>query len=548
MNMNHHTRLPRPGPECESFAPLLALAGQERLDPREGSALRAHLATCDYCQAEQDAYQRLDSALQRHFGPPTQPPLSGRDIAQMIQDDEPLPARRSSPPSGAPMLRDEPSRGQAPRPLPPERPQRPQRRRAVVISTISAVAAVLIIALVSVALFASRGHVITGQQKTPTATQNVAPTATPAPYTPNPNDTFNSIAMVSPNEGWIVGGSGSHAGPLIVHYLNGSLFQANVVAPPSGWPPLSLQHVVMSSATEGWAVGPVEGLCPSTLLLHYTRGQWKLDSTMTGTTLDPISMLSPTDGWAIGEQEACGQGSYKPVLFHYNGTTWTPVQLPADVIQVTGVSMTSATDGWAVGTRQNENSNLLLHYDGQTWSEVNTTGIAQYGVNLGDITMISATNGWLVGVQNQGPNATVSGSLLFHYDGKQWSKVNTPLDAIQQGAVLSLSLASSGDGWLAGRKVLDGETFFLQLSGGTWKKVDSPTGEFVSQVFTLSANDAWAIGPGIGQGQLFLLHYHNGAWKNVSLTPTPTATATGTANAPPCSSQGAAPPGRQGQL
>ena len=525
MNRNHHTRPPRPGPTCESFAPLLALAGQERLDPRASSALRAHLATCDYCQAEQDAYHRLDSALQRHFGSPARPPLSSRDIARLMSDDEPLPARRSDPPA-ATMLRDEPPRSQAPRPLPTEYPQRPQRRRALVISAISAVAAVLIIALVSVALFASRGHVITGQQKTPAATQNVAPTTTPVPYTPNANDAFNSIAMVSPDEGWIVGASGSNSrpGPLILHYLNGRLFQANIAAPPSGWPTsLSLQRVVMSSATEGWAIGPAEGLCPSELLLHYTRGQWKLDGTLTGTTVYDISMLSPTDGWAVGDQQTCGQGDHKPVLFHYNGTTWTQAQLPADVIQLTGVAMTSATDGWAVGARQNENYNLLLHYDGQTWSEVNTAGMTQFGANLTAIAMISASDGWLIGAINQGPPgsitayaATPTRSILFHYDGKQWSKANTPLDSIQQGGVNSLSLASSGDGWLVGAALGRGG-FFLQLSGGTWRQINAPTGAFVGQVFTLSANDAWAIGIE-DQGQPFLLHYHNGAWENVPLT------------------------------
>ena len=520
MNMNHHARPPRPGPECASFAPLLALAGQERLDSGEGSALRAHLATCDYCQRERDAYDRLDSALQRHFGQPTQPPLSGRDIAQMIQNDESLPARRSASPASATMLRDEPPRSQAHRPFPAEHPQRPQRRRTLVISTISAVAAVLIIALISAALFASGRLVLTGHPKTPTTTQNIAPAATLSPYTPTASDAFNSIAMVSPNEGWIVGSSGSnsHPGPLILHYLNGRLFLANVVAPPSGWPTsLSLQHVAMLSASEGWAVGPVGGLCSSSLILRYTRGQWKLESTMTGTTLYAISMLSTTDGWAVGDQEACGQGGgYKPVLLHYHGTTWTPAQLPSDAIQVTRVVMTSATDGWAVGSKQSsgsaENSDLLLHYDGQTWSEVNTAGIAQFGVNLTEIAMISATDGWLVGTENQGPNGTASRSMLFHYDGKQWSKANTPLDT-QQGGVNSLSLAS-GDGWLAGDR-LGKDTFFLQLSGGTWKKVDAPTGAAISQVFTLSANDAWAIG---AQGQPFLLHYHNGAWENVSLT------------------------------
>ena len=322
MNDHNRARPPQPGPACEYFAPLLPLVGQERLNPRDSSSLRQHLATCDYCQSELDSYTWLDDTLARHFGPAPRGPLSPGDIRELTSRayrprtnvPEPMPAPES-------LSNHHQQRPSAAFRLAPPQPARRGRR---VISILSAVAAVLVIAAVSLALFESR---------TPTngKPNGSTPTTTAPVYVPDRNDLFNSIAMVSPTEGWIVGGNMSiNGGPviygplLLLHYLNGQVFRVdNLALPEAGAEKAILQRVVMLSASEGWAIGTYIGSsgCTNTLILHYTNGQWKQDTTIAGIILTSISMASTTDGWAAGVLRSCNaSGSDVLALFHYNGT------------------------------------------------------------------------------------------------------------------------------------------------------------------------------------------------------------------------------------
>ncbi len=544
MSMNHRPRALRPGPECAKFAPLLALVGQEDVDTLDTSELRQHLATCAYCQRELQGYHALDAALSRQFGVPARPPLARADIAYIMREDyrsatgtddvQEAPAARldAQPRRSTPIP--PPTLSKAPRPL----ARRTRTRR--VLSLFSAVAAVLVIALVAAALFASRHNVpATGTNNTPTATN---PTPTLPAYVPDANDVFSSISMVSPTEGWISGYNFSSATfqPLLLHYLNGSLFrETNLQGEDQGITIVSLAHVVMLSANEGWAIGAYGGAagCNGAVLLHYSNGQWKANQRFSGIGINSIAFASPADGWAVGGGQACNQSSPStPIMYHYDGKSWAAVSAPSDAVELDKVVMTSASDGWMLGLKLSSGNGanattpgLLLHYDGKSWSEVSIPGVNQLGVvQFADLSMVSATNGWLAGtiygggaVTNALHAGTPSKSVLFHFDGKQWNKASTVLDSIRGASVNSLSLVPSNDGWLIGAALGTG-TFFLRLSGGTWAKVNPPTGASLAQIVTLAANDAWAI----GTGELpLLLHYQNGSWETISLSPAVTPTA-----------------------
>lgn len=60
------------GPECARYASFLPQFRQGTLSPANDTALRAHLVTCAYCQAQLATYDRLDAALHTyidHFAP-----------------------------------------------------------------------------------------------------------------------------------------------------------------------------------------------------------------------------------------------------------------------------------------------------------------------------------------------------------------------------------------------------------------------------------------------------------------------------------------------
>lgn len=546
MNHDYRARPPVPGPACESFAPLLPLVGQQRFDSRDSSQLRQHLATCDYCQSELASYNWLDDALARHFGPVPRGPLAPADIREITSRAY---RPRTAPPE--PAHAPEPG-GNRQRPELPRLPTRPQplRRGRRLLSILSAAAAVLIIAAVGLALFVSGNHVFTGNPKTPTP---AIPIATLPVYVPNDQDRFNSLSMVSPTEGWIVGNNISNTSPrpLILHYLNGQALEVNnLTLQGVNIDTAVLTQIGMLSTTEGWAAGPygVTSGCTSTLFLRYTGGRWKQGSTPSGTNLISIALTSPTNGWAVATYDlACHQEEVKPpILYHYDGTQWTPASVPSNTVSLEAVVMTSANNGWAIGQKPGNgiepDPGLLLHYDGKTWTEVNVPGVNQLGkVLFQQIAMASATDGWLVGsifpgtaTANIAPYAAGPlKSVLFHYDGNQWSEVNTVLDTIQRGIIYSLSLAPDGSGWLVGSLFASGTPFFLRLSNGIWSQAHLPKGASPSQIFPLSADDAWAI----GEHSPFL-HYHNGAWETISLGPssTPTAAPTSTAGTSACTS------------
>jgi hypothetical protein len=553
MSMNHRPRMLRPGPECTEFAPLLALVGQDDLDDYATNDLRRHLTTCAYCRQELHSYNTLDAALSRHFGVPARSPLSRDDIRRITRDDyhpasdvaevseepEPNPHERRTR-SGPPFAGGEP----------PRRMPRRQRTRRM-LSIFTAIAAVLVITLVAAALYVShRGPANVGHTPTPT----LSGTTAPHPYLAQPGDELNSIYMVSPNDGWIVGdhstvtsGSPEDASTLILHYIKGQWLQ---VASPTGKDlhaqNLTLSQVAMASTSEGWAVGTafLDNSQSLGFILHYTSGQWSLFSTFDGLSLESIFLLSSINGWIGGSEGCCGPNAGQAILLHYDGTGWKKTTAPG--LAISQVFMTSASEGWAVSALQVNGFDgplgRLLYYQGNTWSEVKIPGIEEVIA----LSLPAANDGWLVGLHfltTNASNALFSGIpsqvVLAHYNGKSWAVVNTTEVSTYQNASLgSISLASPTEGWAVGSySTSNGNSapLYYHYSGGTWKRVDGPGPGQLTYVFALSADDAWATG---GNGSI--LHYHNGAWEllnpgSLPATPTP-QTANGTPIPTPCSS------------
>ena len=107
-------------------------------------------------------------------------------------------------------------------------------------------------------------------------------------------------------------------------------------------------------------------------------------------------MVSPEEGWAFGPRAIDGPSSVtagKPtpqVLYHYSHGKWqtAPVSLNDGVSFVTlqKIVMRSASDGWIIAQDQNqrpgitasgiERHTILLHYDGASWTQVQTPLLA----------------------------------------------------------------------------------------------------------------------------------------------------------------------------
>ncbi len=517
--MNHNRPQPRPGPACASVAPLVAqVVGQKRLHPEDAETLQAHLETCAYCRFELDSYQRLDDALARHFAPPRHNPLSPGEIDAIItRRYRPRSASPDRPtrPASAPSRRP---------PAPSQEPPRRRGYRLIsTLSALAAVLLVGVIGLaifLSHAHSPGTASPAATASATPTAT---LPPVSEAPYMPGPKDILSSISMVSADEGWAVGkGPGDtiilhYTGGQWKRVMGVPDAQQLHAAY------LVLSKVVMISETEGWIVGSFESIDtqePYGVILHYTGGRWTVQQMIAHASLMDIAMTSASNGWAVGGVQQDEQSfPTQSLLLHYDGHTWTPAQTPPGQVLLS-VAMTSATDGWIIGgtAGANELGDLLLRYNGSVWSQTSLPPSLGY---INHLSAISANDVWAVGFGGAAGRASNAlarfssgGQVVFtHYDGKTWTTVQTPIIG-QQASISSLFMDASNDGWAIGwvavpnGAVASTHTVYLHYTGGRWVEVNGPDGDGNFALFMLSASEGWAV----STDSATILHYHNGAW------------------------------------
>jgi photosystem II stability/assembly factor-like uncharacterized protein len=224
---------------------------------------------------------------------------------------------------------------------------------------------------------------------------------------------LKGVFMVSSTEGWAVGQSAGNVG-IILHYTvtGGVGAWATFPAPSTPSPIPSLNSVFMLSPTDGWAVGD------DATILHYTVsggiGTWNL-ITVSGTpglspaaNLTNVFMLSPTSGWAVGGIQASGSYAAGPVIIYWDGTKWSPVPTPAIPAGLSPTGHTAATlksvyctgpnDCWAAG-QPGKLFATLLHWDGVAWNHVITSPalMGEEPPILSSVYMISPSSGWVVG-------------------------------------------------------------------------------------------------------------------------------------------------------
>lgn len=139
--------------------------------------------------------------------------------------------------------------------------------------------------------------------------------------------------------------------------------------------------------------------------------QWTIDTVAypgsVQTIMQSIWGSSPNDVYIVGHNDR-GFGQ----MFHFNGSSWTPVSLNFGAIDLGDVFGFAPNDVWAVGERIFRNvvddpyfidSSLIIHYDGVKWSDYKVGR----GRRLRSLWGTNKDNVWFGG--NNG--------TLFHYNG-----------------------------------------------------------------------------------------------------------------------------------
>jgi hypothetical protein len=276
------------------------------------------------------------------------------------------------------------------------------------------------------------------------------------------------------------------------------------------------------------------------LIEHFDGVSWSIvPSPNRGTdyysVLQAVSGTSPNDVWAVGVSQD-GTAFSRTLIEHWDGTQWSIVPSPNPGTQLNdllGVAAVSAHDVWAVGYREgrpegpNPLENVILHWDGLSWSQVASPNLGSGANQLFGATAISAGDVWAVGFAGGAP-------LALHWDGGAWSIVPVPMNRGSSSEVLkAISGAAGNDVWGVGqsRGLYTNQTFTtLQHWNGTYwtEKVcrarsasNPPDGyegggpdAYFTGVSAAASDDVWAVGVR-GAGPL-ILHLDGEAWTTVT--------------------------------
>jgi hypothetical protein len=243
--------------------------------------------------------------------------------------------------------------------------------------------------------------------------------------------------------------------------------------------------------------------------------------------LTGVYAASPTDVWAVG-------GATGDPFEHWNGTSWTGQGLPAGLCTapegalegnqcgVSFITGTSADNITAVGTgiidtgSSDVEESVAFHFNGTSWSQMTIPA----NVTLGPVAAFSATD--LVSVNNNGD--------AEQFNGSTWTTTKLPITTtLPDLNMTSIAGSSPSDIWAAGTASTEGverrkvAPVLEHFNGTSWSNVTVPVNGGVTSVAAISPTDAWAIDGGS------LIQWNGSTWTVVNATTQTGAAVSGSA-------------------
>ena len=273
------------------------------------------------------------------------------------------------------------------------------------------------------------------------------------------------------------------------------------------------------------------------LIEHWNGSAWSIfkspDTSLGDGILNGVAAISPTNAWAVGYAfSESNTSTQHPLIEHWNGTSWAIVASPAlsNGGQFSAITALSATNIWAVGYGDNLRHILIEHWNGNGWAVVQSPNPGSGANYLTGLTAISANDMWAVGTFFNGTGTIAAGGeLLEHWNGTSWSVVQSANPGVQGNFLSSIAAVSTNDVWASGGSSLSaggsssqGTTTLLEHWNGTaWSNVASPNPgtaeDTLSSVVAISAHDVWAVGSSSStfsgqQVQPLIEHWNGTSW------------------------------------
>ncbi len=284
---------------------------------------------------------------------------------------------------------------------------------------------------------------------------------------------LRDISLDTAGDGWAVGTEGDSTQGfdivhcLLLHYAGGRWQRAPTPsALPNGYS--SCNTIAMLSPEEGWMLaswGTQEVPGASNHLLHYTAGAWTpVHMPIIGTYA--LSVVGPDNVWVAGMRPPAATdptNSFMRVdMAHYQRGQWTTFHLEADA--EASFNMNSPSDGWLVSASLPP---LVMHYDGTSWQPSAFSDHAPS--SFGGITVLDNDDAWAETENDHGPQSTLTS--IQHYVGGQWQDVAWPFP--HTGILSPIMRVAPGDYWAFGEHVYNADssvwqTVLMHYVDGAW--------------------------------------------------------------------------------
>ena len=202
---------------------------------------------------------------------------------------------------------------------------------------------------------------------------------------------------------------------------------------------------------------------------------------------------SNSDIFAVGFTYPYNYPENTGIILHYDGSTWSIME--SGISQLWEIWGSSATNVFAIGYNYNTNgdTSVILHYDGSTWSTMESST----EIFFNDIWGSSGSDVFVVG----------NGSII-HYDGSGWSTM--------EGVTGAKGVWGS-----SGSDVFTFGSSYFHYDGTTWTEMETgiATEDFHPlDIWGSSATDVYVVGG--GPGLYFfekprIIHYDGSGWSEV---------------------------------
>jgi hypothetical protein len=190
---------------------------------------------------------------------------------------------------------------------------------------------------------------------------------------------------------------------------------------------------------------------------------------------DVVFGLGPDDVWAGGSE----------ILVHYDGDGWSEVPYEGNCY-FSDMWCSRTDDCWVACTYS------LMHWDGAEWTWADLSPDSEWGI--GSIWGSASDDVWAVGaIRTPGQHGGFDEyeALLLHYDGHGWQQqeLAQPDDVILQDI-----WGTGGEYWMIGRPQSMSQALCWHFDGQTWSQVILGSSEFLNGIHGTPDGHIWVAG------------------------------------------------------